>query len=343
MVKTSTWSLVIRTIALSFLFSLLALLPLLARAEALNINSDTRMAGFVTFGADRSLYVDYLKPLPGQPTVVLINGLTYNTECWDKFVNELKGHGFGILRYDPMGMGETLLKHAPSLTKIDYRDQVTDLAGLLDALNLKGPVHAVGLSYGGGIGIAFASTYPERIATLTSMAPYTEPLAKTEAFINNEVRQTRILFPWNPATDQELYDDFFHQLVYSTYPLAEPIVLSNPFILEAVYNLARGIHPFLAKDFVRNLPDGKFNLMVANQDQYVPTASLETLWSETPASKHASRIFIEGSEHKMPEAIPAFAAKWIVRIVSGDPALKAGHTFYGDTHKNTVSEMAPLH
>ena len=341
MKKSSTWTLVLRTVAISFLFSLLALLPLLAHAEALNINTPTRFAGFVKVDGSRAVYVDYLKPQAGEPTLVLLNGLTYNLGCFDAFVNQLKGHGFGILRYDPNGMGETLLRYAPSLAVVDYHSQVNDLAALLDVLGLKDPVHVVGLSYGGGIAIEFAAAYPERIATITSIAPYTEPLPGTDNVIKMDIQQTRIMSPFNPATDDQLYAFFFHQIVYATYPSAEPIVLSNPFILESVYNLGLGIRGMLIKDVVDNLPDGKFNLMVANQDEYVPADTLSTLWNETPVAKRGSRIFIEGTKHKMPETIPAFAAEWVLRIVNGDPTIQGGHTFYGDANTNTVRSTLP--
>ncbi len=40
-------------------------------------------------------------------------------------------------------------------------------------------------------------------------------------------------------SDDDLYDLFLHQIVYATYPQAEPIVLENPFKLEATYRLVQ--------------------------------------------------------------------------------------------------------
>ena len=342
MKKNSIWSLVIRAVAISFLFSLLALLPLLANATPEKTDSASHFAGFVKIDGERAVYVDYLKPKAGEPTLVLLNGLTYNLHCYDAFVEQLKNHGFGILRYDPNGMGETLLRYAPSTQVITYQSQVSDLNALLDAMALKDPVHVVGLSYGGGMAIEFAAAHPQRVATFTSMAPYTAPLPATDNLVKYYIAQTRIMFPLNTATDDQLYAYFFHQIVFTTYPMLEPITLSNPYILEAVYNMGLGIRSMNVNDVVKNLPDGKLNLMIANQDEYVPADSLQTLWTETPAAKLGSRIFIEGTKHKMPETIPAFAAAWVLRIIKGDALIQNGRTFRGDAKTGAISVDNPV-
>lgn len=45
-------------------------------------------------------------------------------------------------------------------------EMVADLAAILDALDLKQPVHLVGNSFGGLLAVAFAAAHPERVANL---------------------------------------------------------------------------------------------------------------------------------------------------------------------------------
>jgi pimeloyl-ACP methyl ester carboxylesterase len=137
-----------------------------------------RMSQFVEIAPNRSLYVDYIRAQPGKPTVALVNGLTYRTGpgCWENFANALKKRGIGVFMWDQRGMGQTLLREGWPEGPIDYRDQVADMRAVLDKVGLSGPQHIVGLSYGGGEAAYFAATSPERIASLTLMSPYTEPV-----------------------------------------------------------------------------------------------------------------------------------------------------------------------
>ena len=66
---------------------------------------------FVEIRPDVKLYVEFSPAAPGQPTIFLLNGLTYTTREYDSLVQELLkvNPGFGIVRYDMQGMGQTLL------------------------------------------------------------------------------------------------------------------------------------------------------------------------------------------------------------------------------------------
>jgi pimeloyl-ACP methyl ester carboxylesterase len=284
--------------------------------------------GLVKVRPDRELYVDYVAPKEGQPTLIVLNGLTYDTGSWDQFIEPLQKRGVGLLRYDMYGMGQTLLKYAPANAIISYTEQVKDLKLLLNVLKIKGPYNIMGLSYGGGIGIAYALEYPKDVSNLILIAPYTEPLAGQYNWIMAQIWATRQIFPFNKMTDDELYDYYLHQIVYATYPQAEPVVLKNPFILEGVYRMVQGIRKFRPIDFADQLKVPT-HLMVAQQDQYIPAGVLSDYWDKVPASSKQSRLFVNGSEHKIPEAVPNFAASWIYQIIKGNQLLTQGTDFQG--------------
>lgn len=295
------------------------------------ITKQERLQAFVKIRGDRELFVDYIKPSAGKPIVILLNGLTYRTGVWDAFVKELKGDGLGILRYDPMGHGKTMVKYGYPTAAIDSEEQIKDLNSLLSALSIKKPVHLLGLSYGGAIGTMFAVKYPKKVASLILMAPFTKPLDSQDQQIRLHIAQTRAMFPFNQATDDELYDYFLKQIVYATYPMVEPIVLEHPFKLESTFRLVQGVRKFKASDVVDQLADASVHLIVADRDQYIQASVLEDLWTQLPKRTRLSRLFINHSEHKIPESMPHFSAEWIKLIVAGDERIQDGRTWKGGT------------
>lgn len=294
--------------------------------------------GFVKVNEQRELFVDYVPAEKNQPTVILVNGLTYSTLQWNNFVTPLLERGVGVLRYDPFGQGQTLLKYAPILKTIPYQDQVSDLKTLLEKLQIKGPYNFVGLSYGGGIIAGFAGEYPHLVKNLIMMAPFTRPLDGQDSWIKSQIWATRQIFPYNKLPDDELYDYFLHQIIYATYPQAEPIVLENPFKLESTFRLVQGIRKFRPVDHTVAIPAKSLHLVIARQDQYINTSVLDEYWDAVPAASRASRLYVNGSEHKMVEAVPYFSAAWVYGIIQGRAELFQGQDFEGYPFRGEVRQ-----
>jgi pimeloyl-ACP methyl ester carboxylesterase len=289
----------------------------------------TRLQSFVKIREGRELFIDYLKPAPGKPIAVIINGLTYRTGNWDAFVNELKGEGIGILRYDMRGQGKTMAKEGYPDKAIQHAEQARDLNSLLRVLDIRAPVHLITLSYGSAIGAQFASFYPKKVASLVLMAPFTKPLDTQDLMIRFQIAQTRILAPWNRTPDDVLYDAFLKQTVYTTYPLSEPVVLEHPFKLESTFRMVQGVRKLHLSTLVDTLPKGTVHLVVAKSDQYIGREVLEEFWQQLPPDARASRLFLQHSEHKIPEAMPRFSANWTKLIINQDARLQDGATWEG--------------
>ncbi len=309
----------------------ICLFPIFASAQA-----QDHFQGFVQIGVDRELYVDWKKAQAGQPTVVLLNGLTYSTKDWERFAEALTQKGVGVLRYDPLGMGQTLLKYAPVTTVIPIESQVLDLRRLLQVLKLEKKVNLVGLSYGGGLSLLYATTYPEDVGQIIAMAPYTEPLAAQDQWIQSQIWYTRQVQPWNKASDDELYAYFFRQIVYTTYPTVEPSILENPFKLEAVTHLGLGIRKFRAGEHAKALPKHSLHLLIAGADQYIAREVLDRYWEQVPDEARASRIVIANSEHKIPEALPKFSAALVREIVKNPSFFSGGQSIEADPYSGEV-------
>lgn len=293
-------------------FLIVQVLGLQAMAvEKFDIKKDFK--GFVSIEAT-DLFIDYNAPKGDQPTVVILNGLTYSTRQWEAMTFFLKKSGLGILRYDMSGMGQTLLRYGVRASPYFYTEQVLELNQLLKKLGVALPYNLVGLSYGGGIALAYAQQYPTNINKIVAMAPYTAPLEGQDSWIKQQIAVTRAMYPYNPASNDELYDYFLKQIVYSSYPSLEPIVLENPIKLEATFRLTQGIRKFSAVEHVQRLPNNSVYLVIAENDQYIPAGVLDGFWDKIPKKAKAEKIIVKNSEHKIPEAVPAEAARLIQKI-----------------------------
>ncbi len=97
--------------------------------------------------------------------------------------NPVARAGAEVILYDLRGHG---LSECPP-SGYGMADSVSDLAALLDALNIDGPVHLVGNSYGGTVVLAFATAHPERVASMVlieahfSIAGWAEQIMATRA------------------------------------------------------------------------------------------------------------------------------------------------------------------
>jgi pimeloyl-ACP methyl ester carboxylesterase len=116
--------------------------------------------------------------VPRPPVVVFVHGLGYDSlaSFYLTLAAPVSQAGVEVLTYDLRAHGRTERPHTGYLVA----DFVEDLRALLDALDIDGPVHLVGNSFGGTIAFSFAATYPERVSTIVSIEaePATEPWAE---------------------------------------------------------------------------------------------------------------------------------------------------------------------
>lgn len=295
----------------------IAVCSLFVVSTSLAFDLNKNFQGFVSI-ATKDLYVDYTAPKANKETVVLLNGLTYTTTQWDQLTAELAKKGLGVLRYDMDGMGKTLLRHGVKFEPYAYADQVEDLNLLLKKIKLAAPYHIAGLSYGGGIAAAYSYRYVSSVKNAILMAPYTEALEQQDNYIKFQVAVTRMYYPFNPATNDQLYDYYLRQICYTTYPLVEPIVLENPLKLEAVFRMTQGIRKFKAIDEADRFQAKTVHLIIAENDEYIPREVLTMFWDKIPEAAKASFTLLKDSKHKIPESKPVEASNVIEAIINGN-------------------------
>ena len=304
--------------------------------------------GFVQIGENRRLYVEQRLAAPGKPTIFFCNGLTWSTPQWQPLVTALDkiDPSIGIVLYDMVGMGKTLLDRAPVDYDIPFASQVEDLDALVKALNIQGPKTLSGLSYGGAVAIEYLSLHPDEFQKVIAMAPFLQKLPDQDKMINQAIAANRQTVPFNPATDEELYDFFLKQIVYWTYPAAEPIMLENPYKTEGVYRMVKGAKNWSAMNSISRLPPGKLHLMVGQKDPLVTLPMQQNFWQALPQETRASFLVIRDTEHKLPEIRPDYTAGWIHEILIDNPAISSGLVFDGDPVKGEArsgSVVIPMH
>ncbi|MET8451400.1 alpha/beta hydrolase [Streptomyces sp. NPDC005209] len=129
---------------------------------------------------DIRLHVQRLRPRgAGTPvaTVVLVHGLLTDSLASYYFTvaPRFAAAGLDVVMYDLRGHGRS--ERPPSGYSLDHN--IDDLEALLDRLDITGPVHLVGNSYGGTIAFGWAARHPGRTASLTLIE--SEPATATWA------------------------------------------------------------------------------------------------------------------------------------------------------------------
>lgn len=102
-------------------------------------------------------------------SVVLIHGNAAPYVTWDNTIGDLCNAGFRVLRYDVIGHG---FSDRPRLRTYDTHLYNTQLAELVDRLDIPYPIRVVGTSQGGSIAACFASKHPGKVQKLALLSPF---------------------------------------------------------------------------------------------------------------------------------------------------------------------------
>ncbi len=116
--------------------------------------------------SDGVTHYDLSGPADGAP-VVLVHGFSVPYYIWDPTAVALSTAGYRVLRYDLLGRG---FSDRPDVT---YDSALYDrqLGELLDSAGFRGPVHVMGLSFGGLVTATFSGRHPDRVRSLTLVDP----------------------------------------------------------------------------------------------------------------------------------------------------------------------------
>jgi 3-oxoadipate enol-lactonase len=231
----------------------------------------------------------------GPRALVLVHEMGGTLESWEQTLPVL-APGRRILRYDTRGAGQSEKIRGA----VSFEVMADDLAALLDALGISGPVALAGCAVGAGIVLAFAARYPERVAALVAMGPATgvaperraATIARAEAIERNgprgvieesfaasyppEVRHDaeqfrRFRARWL-ANDPESYGSIYRMLVDSTLNEALPRIACPVLLLAGTRDRLRP--PALVEPLAARMPNARFRALETGHFMAVQTPAL---------------------------------------------------------------------
>ena len=109
---------------------------------------------------------DFTDPWEKSDTIWIQHGYGRSGRFWYHWIPPL-AHKYRIIRTDMRGHGQSEDPAVDHAWSVD--DLLSDMRGVMEALEL-GPVHYVGESVGGILGIALASRWPELLKSMTLVA-----------------------------------------------------------------------------------------------------------------------------------------------------------------------------
>lgn len=236
-------------------------------------------------------------------TVVLVHGFSVPYYIWDPTFDALTKAGFRVLRYDLYGRG---FSDRPAVRyDADLYDQ--QLLGLLDALNIRGPVDLAGLSMGGPIIATFASRHPERVRALVFVDPaYStgrQPPLQVQAPKIGEYVMTVFVAP---SLAESQLDDFYHPEHFPDWPQKYRVQMRYKGFRRALLSTMRGyMGRDMRSDYVRAGQGGRRVLLIWGEaDQTVSAKTIEQIRKVIPqAQLHIIKEAAHLPHYERPEIV----------------------------------------
>jgi pimeloyl-ACP methyl ester carboxylesterase len=112
--------------------------------------------------------LSYTRQGPGNaPVVILVHGFSTPKFVWEQVTPTVLAAGYQVITFDHLGRGFSDRPAGP----YDSALYQSELAGLIEGLDLSTPLSLVGYSMGGANVVDYAASYPEQIKQLVLLAP----------------------------------------------------------------------------------------------------------------------------------------------------------------------------
>jgi pimeloyl-ACP methyl ester carboxylesterase len=234
---------------------------------------------------------DFTDPWKTPEAVLLHHGGRGNHQQWYKWIPLLSGH-YRTIAVDARGRGGSTVPPADYIWSMEQLS--ADMVAVLDDAKVE-KVHYMGMSFGSLLGEFLAVAYPERIRTLTFIAPayqMAEMKATTDGWVRDierlgslefHRREVRKMFP--PTTDPALLEWQAHQMA----AVSADVVRSFMAFTQTINNAG-----LLSKIQAPTL------LIVPNKSDRFPTTEAEFMQQRIP---HA-RILSFDAPHNLMLSIP---------------------------------------
>jgi pimeloyl-ACP methyl ester carboxylesterase len=240
---------------------------------------------------------------PGRgPTVVFCHGLVMdNLSSWYFTVALAAAARADVVLYDLRGHG----KSERPRSGYGLHEMVADLHGLLEALEVRGPVVLAGNSYGGLIALAYAIAHPARVAGLVLVdahlgdVGFADEMAATLS-LEGEARDRKIadsFRAWlgrHSERKRNRLAETARALVHGT-TLVEDLRVTSPLAADAL----RGVSaPVLAlygeRSDLRARASPQLRALPACRLEIIPGCTHSVLWEATAEVRRRILAFLDG-------------------------------------------------
>lgn len=285
--------------------------------------------GTVNGAANHKVYYRYQKPDVGQPTLVLLNGLIYSLDNWNKYFEIMSDKGFGVLLIAYSTQPESLryLSVEPYYSEMEYTVQgpkqvgisiqtlVDEVMEVIDDLGIN-RFHLFSLSYGSVVASELAVQNKDRIQSLIFAAPAVLASHRYNAWGKSRHEWYESLgSSGDYYYDLEMYQSMFALVSAGNYHFSDVKFMD---FFHGVYQMGRCAKRFDLKDFASaNLPPT--HLFLASREDGALLEDQLRFWElmkRNPA--RGSFTMFEGGEHALPGVVPGAVAEITEKIIRGE-------------------------
>jgi 3-oxoadipate enol-lactonase len=246
------------------------------------------------------------------PTVLLVHGFPLDHTMWDPQIEAL-AERYRVIAPDLRGFGQSPLGTGDASQGVTMEQYADDLAELLDALKIAGPIVLAGLSMGGYIAWQFVRKYPGRLRALVLLD--TRAAADSEEARAGRLKMAENVAEWGSARVAEMMGPRL---------FSERAFQQRPEIIAAVRRVVENTSPaaiaaaqrgMAARPDVTNLlPTIRVPtlVMVGDRDVISPPAEMQAIAAAIP---HAQFVVIPHAGHMTTLENPAAANQALARFL----------------------------
>lgn len=267
--------------------------------------------------------IRYKKAQAGKPTVILVNGLVYDSGRWDAMKNILEENGFGTITYHHRGQWEQMsyLDNGQTLNASDVslKNNVDDLKKIADEILPDEKVNLISLSYGASIAAEFTKLHPEKIENTFFLSPLIKSLEYYEpqgAMIRQQMNMMGMFGPMGQYWANMYYENVFG-LYFNNLPMAAEKLNAGfgPSYKKALFEQAKTVKDFNLHNYKFSANhDLKIHLFLAGKEEakYIPDQ--RAFWEKVSDNQRGSFVTFPNAYHTIPDSHPQDLAQEILNV-----------------------------
>lgn len=320
---------------------------LLLCLQSMAVAAPKSKQGYVSMSEHRTVYYRYFEGSPKKPTLLLVNGLIYDLDNWNEFIQIAVDSGYSVISFAFSAQPESLrgLRGAdPDFFKggLSVEDLSDEVLAVYKATKKTGKVQLVTLSYG-SVAVEFARAHRELVSNLILMAPLVVPSEQYDPngklldfWLDGWRDYTRWVDPfglwskaWYEAAWETIYGGYLGQRMDSRGaqdPDYFPKGVSKEVYKKSIFHLVRAARDFDLRDYVRReLPTT--HLMLASEEERPAMMDQLKSWEAMPAAQRGTLVYFVGAYHALAGAHPVESAEWLRLVLEGGKLERDGSYF----------------